>query len=495
MARRAPDATALCSTCVRRDPGTWEPCSGCGRTRPVNARTDDRAPLCPTCYTSPVDTCDLCGRAAPISSRLGGTVVCRYCYRGHTDRCGRCHHHTVCRTLPDLGIICLSCLLTQRVDDLLTGEDGTINAIWDPLRTALAIGWLYRSPAVAVLQEMGTGASPVSHTTLDRAAGQARYASGVEHLRGLLVGVTILPERDNHLLRLEQRLATLVAAAHPDDRQVLTLYARWRLIPRVRRASHAGKHTGSRSGGAHTALRMVAGHLDWLRRHQVGLADSTQAHVDQWAATHPGHTSTVRTFLRWAAANRRTPRHDLAVPDNSHPHVFSTDDQRWALTRQALADHTWTVSDRVAAALILLYAQTPSRIATLTRRDLGTDNEGRLTLRLGADPITVPPPLDQLLTQLPEPQRHGLAATVILDQEWLFPGSRPGRHVDPTTVMRRLRLHGIHPRAARNTALLQLATETPTPVIADLLGLNLNTAEKWREVAGARWANYPSRRP
>lgn len=75
-----------------------------------------------------------------------------------------------------------------------------------------------------------------------------------------------------------------------------------------------------------------------------------------------------------------------------------------------------------------------------------------------------------------------------------FPGNRPGEHVHPDTITRRLRQHGIQPRAYRNTALLYLVTVTPTPVLADLLGLHANTAEKWRAAAGARWSSYPARR-
>lgn len=46
------------------------------------------------------------------------------------------------------------------------------------------------------------------------------------------------------------------------------------------------------------------------------------------------------------------------------------------------------------------------------------------------------------------------------------------------------------PRAARNTALLQLGAELPSIVLADLLGIHIGTAERWNAAAGARWANY-----
>jgi hypothetical protein len=48
--------------------------------------------------------------------------------------------------------------------------------------------------------------------------------------------------------------------------------------------------------------------------------------------------------------------------------------------------------------------------------------------------------------------------------------------------------------AARNTALLQLGAELPSLVLADLLGVHINTAERWNAAAGARWTNYVATR-
>lgn len=62
----------------------------------------------------------------------------------------------------------------------------------------------------------------------------------------------------------------------------------------------------------------------------------------------------------------------------------------------------------------------------------------------------------------------------------------------PTSLARRLKILGIEPRAARNTALLQLAAELPSIAIADLLGLHVSTAEKWSAATGSRWTGYVS---
>lgn len=66
--------------------------------------------------------------------------------------------------------------------------------------------------------------------------------------------------------------------------------------------------------------------------------------------------------------------------------------------------------------------------------------------------------------------------------------------MSPTTMSTRLRKLGIEPRAARNTALLQLGAELPSLVLADLLGVHINTAERWNAAAGARWTAYAAMR-
>ena len=68
---------ALCNSCRLRDPATWKTCSGCGRLQRVNARTADGAPLCPSCYEPPLDTCTTCADVAPIAFRRPGRRTVR----------------------------------------------------------------------------------------------------------------------------------------------------------------------------------------------------------------------------------------------------------------------------------------------------------------------------------------------------------------------------------------------------------------------------------
>ncbi|MBN6057598.1 hypothetical protein JYK22_37090, partial [Nonomuraea sp. RK-328] len=50
--------------------------------------------------------------------------------------------------------------------------------------------------------------------------------------------------------------------------------------------------------------------------------------------------------------------------------------------------------------------------------------------------------------------------------------------------------HGIDIRPARNAALIALVEDIPAPVLADILGLHINTAVRWANVAKRDWSAY-----
>ena len=69
---------------------------------------------------------------------------------------------------------------------------------------------------------------------------------------------------------------------------------------------------------------------------------------------------------------------------------------------------------------------------------------------------------------------------------------RPGAR--PTPERQRARPPAQHPRiqarTARSAALINLAADLPAAVLADLLGLHINTAVRWVKRARRDWADY-----
>jgi nitroreductase len=62
---------------------------------------------------------------------------------------------------------------------------------------------------------------------------------------------------------------------------------------------------------------------------------------------------------------------------------------------------------------------------------------------------------------------------------WLFPGRIPGQMLDLHSLNNQLNRHGISARPARNRALAALASDLPAAVLADFLGIHVNTAVRW----------------
>jgi hypothetical protein len=73
---------------------------------------------------------------------------------------------------------------------------------------------------------------------------------------------------------------------------------------------------------------------------------------------------------------------------------------------------------------------------------------------------------------------------------WLFPGRVPGQPLDGHSLTNLLNRHGISVRPARNGALSALAADLPAAILADLLGLHVNTAVRWVTYARRDWAGY-----
>jgi hypothetical protein len=59
-----------------------------------------------------------------------------------------------------------------------------------------------------------------------------------------------------------------------------------------------------------------------------------------------------------------------------------------------------------------------------------------------------------------------------------------------TALVRQLNTHGIQARIAGSAALINLATDLPAAILADLLGLHINIAVRWVKRAKRDWASY-----
>lgn len=511
----------ICPNCFMRDPANTEICVRCGRRRRVSVRGLD-GPRCESCRPLQEMTCSICGRLAPAEiSKATGQPWCKACQK-RWARCAGCGRSRPVRggsidrplcascTQPDssfwkrcptcaeatklTGGPCARCDLRRRLTDLLGGPDGTIASQLQTLYENLAAvelpatvsSWIGHHHTAAILGGLARGDLPIAHDTLDR----LRPAKTVEHLRAVLVATGALPDRDEHMARLEAWVTdTIAARPDPHERYLLERYTIWHLLRRLRRAHNGEAITYNQTTTVKARLRSALELLDWLAGRGVTLASADQGHLDAWLAGQGApRRRDAGTFVRWAASQKLT-RLELPATRWNGPTGTLDGEQRWEQARRLLSDDTIETTDRVAGLLVLLYAQKVAAISRLTLRHVEQTAQG-VFIRLGQRPLSLPEPVAALLVELVA-NRQGHA--IVGDRgtsPWLFPGGQPGRPISASRLSERLRNLGIHPSTARSSALMQLSAELPAAVIARMLGMHITVAVQWQRAASGDWTEY-----
>lgn len=512
----------LCSDCFISDPANLDVCARCGRRRPVSIRTTT-GPLCPSCIPRQHLICSICDRTAPSTiSLLTGNARCRACAQRRAE-CSRCnkirsiHSGTLdtpicgpctdpapgrwqpcpgCGTADRVRAIrdCPRCVLRRHLDGLLTDQDGLIKPHLQPLHQALAsvdrprsaMQWLATATVSALLSDFATGRRSLTHQALD----ELPISRPLNHLRSVLVATDVLPTRDEHLARIERVIHDMVAAhADPDGRQILSRYALWHRLRRLRNRTADNETTHEQAIVVRQQVRAASQFLTWLANQNLTLDTCRQPDLERWLTSDTASLrEAVGGFIRWARSSKAT--HHLSFPARrwTGPTQALDHDARWRSARQLLHDNTLSTEDRFAGLLLLLYAQQIATICHLTTDDvLETDDTVRI--RLGERPITLPEPVATLATQHVA-TRRSRAMIPHASSHWLFPGKQPGRPISTSAMNHRLRKLGIQPGQARSTALFQLATELPAALLSRTLGIHISVATTWQRATSGDWTHY-----
>ncbi|MGK2874464.1 MAG: hypothetical protein ACSLEW_02340 [Nocardioides sp.] len=497
---RTADCEAVCIGCYDKTRTGTVPCDECGHVVPLTTRADGRIGtgtgknICARCYRQPKRECGICGRTRRVALRANGTRpdICPTCYQAPLVDCSVCGQHALGRRTTKGGRPwCFGCQATDRIDRLLAGPDGGIPVGIKEVRDVLVATQRPRSilsnwdriESLTLLARLARQHDQLSHELLD--AEGDRFSVG--YLRALLVATGVLPDRDEHATRLRRFAAAVIdEVADPRHQQTLGRYARWHVIARAKPDRH-GRLNATIADRCRQEIRDAQRFLAHIAGRGRTVDGCTQADLDSWLSTR---RATRIRFPRWLLDNGHLP--GVALPDAvpaGGPRGHVDQDAHWALVRRMLHDqNAANPEDRAAACLVLLYAQPVSKIVALTTDDLSVGDDGTY-LRLGPEPLLLPPPLDALLTSLPIAKPFGAART-LADERWLFPGKWAGHHQHPTSLMGRLNKLGITTRASRNAAMLHLAATVPPAVFASLIGISAGAATKWAEYAGSNWTTY-----
>lgn len=354
-------------------------------------------------------------------------------------------------------------------------------------------GAISASPSVALLAQLAATGEPLSHERLDELPpGRTEY-----YIRQLLVSTGVLPERHDDLERLPAWLDKTLADRPGEHTRVVRRFAHWFLLRRARRRAASRRQPALAGPYLRTQVTIALNLLAWLDQHDLALADLDQPSLDAWLAGGNTNRSNIRNFLRWAASRGLAPELTVAVRLRQQPERFLDESERWRLLRRCLSDGTIGLDIRAAAALLLLFGLPISRIRHLTvdQLDIGDTD---CFLRTGRHPLLLPPKLANLLAQLADaPSTPARLPTKAKTTRWLFPGLTPGRPTSQLAFTHKLRDLGLNARTGRtgrNAALVALAGELPSPVLADVLGLHTGTAQRWAALAQRDWTAYLAER-
>ncbi|WP_437109089.1 hypothetical protein [Streptomyces sp. enrichment culture] len=171
----------------------------------------------------------------------------------------------------------------------------------------------------------------------------------------------------------------------------------------------------------------------------------------------------------------------------ANPHPMGQH-QRVAALQRVLADTSTPLRVRVAACLVLLFAQPVSRIVRMTVDDVLREGQ-HVALRLGDPPTPVPEPVADLLLNYLQ-ALPASAPAINQNSPWLFPGRHTSQPMNPATLRDALRELGIPAEKGRSSAIRQLVLQAPAPVIARALGYHDKSTTRIAADAGAPWKSY-----
>ncbi|MFF2411419.1 hypothetical protein [Streptomyces sp. NPDC058092] len=435
--------------------------------------------------------CPGCGTDRLLPGRdTDGTTICRDCAGITRDFfCDRCRFEGLLLG----GRLCERCTLAETLARLLDNGTGHTAPPLLPLVTALLetdrpksrLIWLRNPNVVRLLRGLATGGIPLTHEGLH----QETPWRTVVHLRDLLMdsGVLLLVDRQ---LMLYQRWLTerLITIEEPEHRRLLHHFATWHQMRRLRAKAEKKPLGRSQISQVKQEITQAGAFLAWLADRSGTIDHCRQADLDAWHTEKLATRRPAQTFLRWCMKTGRMPHLTLPPQVINHDQAPLHQHRRLVMLRRVLNDDSLPQRTRVAAALVLLYAQSVTRIVGFTLDDV-TDDGTTVTVRLGDPPSPLPEPVADLMRSYLRSHRH-LTYASSRSSRWLFPGRQPGQPMNPASLQDHLRKIGVPPQRGRTSAIRHLVLQAPAPVIAKALGYHDKTTTRLVTEAGGTWSRY-----
>lgn len=524
------DGQYICTQCYRRDEQPRRTCGGCGLTAPIAVRgaepDDDR---CVLCAERPRRRCSQCTKLSPVQAMWPAGPVCRACQRkairsprkcdecqelgvivardpGGSSVCARCagtkNGHT-CRQCNRAGTqyfsgLCLSCSVRRRSVELLSGPSGA-RAEYAPLIDLLALDeraessmrWLNNPSAIAALNHLSRVERAPTHADLD----DLLVSKSVHYTRQLLVFTGVLPPRVEHLERIEPWLVSLLEAMPARHARVVGPFAHWGVLRHARRRAERREYTDGSAQHDRDTITMALRMLQWLDDEGCQVSDLNQSMVEEWVGGNARRASVTAVFIGWLRGQNMIGDLKIHQSTGKLPGTFPDPHDQAATIRKLLTEDDIDLRVRVAGVLVLLLGARVSLINRLVTSDVQVQGD-RTYLALAKNPVMLPPVLGTLVRRLAkESEKKSRRNGVDEGPHFLFQSkSLNGAPFSRAGFAQMLRRQGVAPRIGRNGALLSLAQDLPPAVLAELLGMHVNSAMRWSRTAQRDWSEYLSAR-
>jgi integrase len=468
----------------------------------------------PTKYTP----CQRCDQAYQTVAWWQGQPICNYCYlagKRTTGRCIRCRHvricpgrtptgELLCRTCSGIRLNvdcvqcgdeaelyraghCWRCELAAQVDQLLTHPaTGTINVHLEPLASALksmsrpnsGVTWLRNQHVRSILRQLAQ--SPTIDQSLLDSLPPSRHTT---HIRALLAEHGVTDAKVDYRDRFDTWSLDKIADVNDSASQrVLRSYLRWHLAHKLHDACSEGRFLASKQ-----AVTVAVHFLNWLAVQSIPFAEVSQTDVDRYVAEGPETRRLLTRFLPWAIKSYRLTKLEITPHRRDTTQEKTTDEQIEQLQR-LFAHPDMTAQDRLMAALILVFGQPTYKVIALQWKDI-TIHDAAQAITLGKHPVILEHPLDELVVAVSQSVANRQTAANAISP-WVFPGYRPGSHLNANHVRIRLRKLGFPSLSTRIGTWQTITQTTPPPVLADALGLNPQTAIRHARRGSGQYGAY-----
>lgn len=486
--------------CITNSSAPQYLCARCGGTGQHRGVRWPEGFVCRRCYqhaTRCRGTCPDCALPNKLLPGLNAKAepVCTHCAGIDDSRltCTRCGDQDE----PHRYGLCARCCLTDDLTALFTapGADD-ITPELQPLLEVLtsqenprsAIIWLRNPDVLELLTGIAAHRYPIAHATFtDHASPRT-----ARHLRDLFVGCGVLPDYDRNLDRFTCWLdATLATTAIHQARDVITGFATWNHLRKLRSRAEHGRLPEGPIRSAKQEVTVAIAFVNWLHEHNVDLGSATQTDIDTWISTGPTTRSTAMMFVKWCTSHQHM-HAELNFPHRKPRQTpITSDEHRYAQLAETLRSSDTPTWVQAATVLLLVCAQPVTRIAALPLVAITITDDGQVSIGFTGDPVTIPAALATPIIAVARERPH-MNTAANHSSPWLFPGRAPGQHVDPQTIMKLLRSKGINLQGARNSAMRELLRSIPPAIVADQFGFYPGTTERHALTIGTAWSAYPT---